>query len=114
MYTLAGELAQKFSVDLIVVPIASRACWGIFMLFPHDGAIVYEGLEILSIITLKHELQLLPAFVAVVSLISLFVKGIKVIKCPGIEGFPVCRLVGGVELEVGASQQLFWQEAIAT
>ena len=81
---------------------------GNFHTLLHDGAVVYEGLESLSIITLKHELQKLPAFVAVIRFISLYVKGIQVIKCPGIESFPVCRLVGGVEMEGGGIPAVVW------
>ena len=63
------------------------------------GTIVCEGLESLSIITLEHELQLLAAFVAVISSISLNVQDIQVIKDPDIEGSPVLRLVGGIEVK---------------
>ena len=53
-----------------------------------NGPIVNEGLESLSIFTLEHHLQLLPACVAVVSLISIDVKGLQVVKSPDIEDFP--------------------------
>ena len=54
-----------------------------------DGTIVNEGLESLSIFTLEHHLKLLPACVAVISFISINVKGFQVIYSPGVEDFPI-------------------------
>ena len=76
------------------------------------GTIVYERPESLSIITLKHDLQLLPAFAAVISLIGLNVKDIQVIKCPGVEGFQSTDWFMELKWKLGASQQLFGWEAI--
>ena len=67
-----------------------------------DGPIVYEGLESISIFTLKHYVELLPVRVAVISLFSVDVKGFQDINSPSVEHFPVLRLIGGVEIECGS------------
>ena len=54
-----------------------------------NGPIVNETLDSLSIFTLKHHLQLLPASAPVISLISINCEDLQVIKSPGIEDFPV-------------------------
>ena len=48
------------------------------MLGSHD-TIVYKALEGLSIFTLKHEFELFPALVGLISSIKLYVKGVQVI-----------------------------------
>ena len=94
--------AQKFSLDLIVVLIASRACHALL----HYGTFVCWGLESLSITTLEHELQLLPAFAVVVSLISLNVQGVQVVKGPGVKVFQSPNWLGELKWKVGASHWL--------
>ena len=64
--------------------------------------IVYEGLESLSIFTLKHHTELLSASVAVISLLSVNVEGFQEVESPGIEHFPVLRLMGEWEMEGGS------------
>ena len=58
------------------------------------GPIVNKGLESESILTFKHHLQLLPACAPVISL-----KDFQVVKCPGIEDFPVLQMMGGIKVE---------------
>ena len=67
-----------------------------------DGPTAYEGLESLSIFSLKHHVELLPASVVVISLLSVNVEGFQEVNGPGIEHFPVVRLTGGVEIECGS------------
>ena len=67
-----------------------------------DGHIVYEGLESLSIYALKHHVELLPAKAAVISPLNINVKGFPVVDSPGIEHFPVLRLMGGIKMEGGS------------
>ena len=55
----------------------------------------------------------MPAHALVISLISVDVKGFQVVKYPGVEDFPVLWLMGELKLNLGASQQLMGQEAIA-
>ena len=62
---------------------------GHLLVFCSYGPIVDEGLLSLSIFTLKHHLQLMPAHVPVVSLISVDVKGFQVVMSHGVEDFPV-------------------------
>ena len=93
----SSQWAQNCSSEFIVVVMASKMAWNIFMF---SSIMVPLSMRVWSaclIIALKHELQLLAAFVAVISLISLNVQGIQVIKGPVIEGFPVIRLVGGIK-----------------
>ena len=65
------------------------------------GAIVNQGLESLSVIALKHKLDLFLTFVVVIRLFKLNVKGIQAIKGPGIEGFPVLWLINWIKMESG-------------
>ena len=67
------------------------------MLRSHDIT-VYKVLESLSIFTIKHELELLPSLVAVISNLWLYVKGIQVVERP-LEDTPVLRLARGIEME---------------
>ena len=62
---------------------------GHLLILQCGGPIVNKGLENLSIFTLKHHLQLTPACLPVVSLISVDVKGFQVVKHRHIEDFPV-------------------------
>ena len=66
-----------------------------------DSAIVYKGLEGLSILSLKHHVQLFPASMAFVSLLCVDVEGFEIVNCSSVEDLPVLRLVRGVEVEVG-------------
>ena len=89
-----------------------KSILGHLLVLQSDGLLVDKGLESLSIFTLKHHLQLLPACVQVISLISIDVKGFKVVKHTGIEDFSVLQLMGELKLNLGASQQLLGWEAI--
>ena len=53
-----------------------------------------EGLESLSVFTLKHYFQLLPAYFVVISFFGINVKGFQVIYGSGIEDSPVLKLPG--------------------
>ena len=77
-----------------------------------DGAIVYEGLDILLVLALEHHLKLLPVSVAVISFLGINVEGFQVIYGPGIEDFPVLWMMGGLKLNLGVSQQEFWWNAM--
>ena len=70
------------------------------LVFQGNGPIVDEGLQSL-IFTLRHHLQLMPACVPVISLISVDVEGFQVVKCPGVEDFPVLWLMGGIKVKFG-------------
>ena len=114
MYSLTWELPSiRQQLILVLLRLYSSADGikgglGCFHALLHYGVIVYKGLESLSIIALKHELQLLPAFAVVDSLISLDVQGIQVIEGCGVEGSPILRLVGGMEVENGSIPMVIW------
>ena len=74
------------SSDFMVVAVTSSVALRVFIC---SEVIVDECLESLSVITLKHQLELLPTFVVVIRLVKLNVKGVQVIKGPYIEAFPV-------------------------
>ena len=85
MDTLIGELAHigeklipKIPEMLLKFNSCANSIKGItryLLVLWGDGSIVNKGLESLSIFTLKHHLQLMPAHVPVISLISGDVKG---------------------------------------
>ena len=89
MDTLTGELAdvrEKFVPEMpeMLISLYSSANGikglpGHLLVLQVHGPIVNEGLESLSIFSLKHDLQLLPACVPVVSLISINVEGFQVV-----------------------------------
>ena len=82
-------------------PSGIKGKLGHLLLLLGDGPIVYEGLESLSIFALEHHVELLPAIVAIISLLGVNVKGFQEVESPGIEHFPVLRLMGGIEMEGG-------------
>ena len=83
------------------------------LMLQDDGPIVNKGLESLSIFTLKNHLQPMPAHVLIISLISIDVEGFQIVRHPGAEDFSFLQLMGELKLNLGASQQLLGQEAIA-
>ena len=64
-------------------------------------------LESISIFALKHELELLPTLMAIVSMVRLNAQGIQIIRSPGVEAFQSSDLLGELKWNVGASQWLF-------
>ena len=67
-----------------------------------DGPFLYEGLKSLSIFTLKHHAELLPASAVVISLLGINIEGFQEVNSPGIEQFLVLRLMRGVEIACGS------------
>ena len=59
------------------------------------------GLEGLPILPLKHHVEMFPASMAFISLVSVDIKGFEVINCSSVEDLPVLRLVRGLEVEGG-------------
>ena len=84
-----GELAdigEKFVLEISEMLLSFYSCAngikgfsGCLLVLWGDGPIVDDGLESLSIFSLEHHLQLLPACVPVISLISIDVEGFQVI-----------------------------------
>ena len=89
MDTLIGELADIREKLILEVPemllsfnsgaYSIKGILGHLLVLWGDGPIVGKGLVSLSIFTLKHHLQLLPAGMPVISLISIDVKDFQVI-----------------------------------
>ena len=61
-----------------------------------------EGLESHSIFAFEHHADLLPTSAAVISLLSVNVEGFQEVESPGIELFPVLRLMQEIEMEEGS------------
>ena len=101
----SSQKCQKCFLDFTIVLMVSSNL-GCLLTLQGDGPIAYEGLESLSIFALKHYAELLPASVAVVSLLGVDVEGFQEVKSPGIDHFPVLRLMGELKWKEGASQQL--------
>ena len=90
----SSQKCQKWSLDFMVVAMASDTCLGGLLVFQCDGLIVQESLEHLPVFALKHHFELLPSSPSVIKLISVDVEGFQVIQIPGVEGLPVICLLG--------------------
>ena len=107
--TLTGELAdirEKLVPKVPEMLISFNSCadsikgiLGHLLVLWGEGPIVMRDCQSLSIFTLEHHLQLAPASMAVISLISIDVKGFQVARRPGVEDFPVLWLIGRIEIE---------------
>ena len=109
MYSLSGLLcniwsssslcAQKSSSDFILLPMASRKAWGVFMLSSVRVPLSIKVWKAFLSLPSNMSLEVLPTLMMIISLLSLDVQGIQIMKSPDVEGSPVLRPVRGVKVE---------------